>query len=153
MDHFDHFKDVIDKFTNAVESNDGTALAALFVENGVYSDEFYGEFVGREAIAVMLRDHFWGHAKGFRWEMSNLLSDGNHGYATYLFSYDSTMLEALGKRVVFNGIAHFLFEDGLIQRYEEIFNTGMAQAQLDFDPIRIKKHLLKKAEQLRSRQD
>lgn len=153
MDHFDHFKAVIAKFTNAVESNDGTALAALFTENGVYSDEFYGEFVGREAIAVMLRDYFWGHAKGFRWEMSNLLSDGNHGYATYLFSYDSTMSEALGKRVVFNGIAHFLFEDGFIQRYEEIFNTGMAQAQLDFDPIRIKKHLLKKAEQLRSRQD
>ncbi len=153
MKRLDQFKDVIHKFTNAVESNDGTALAALFAENGVYSDEFYGEFIGREAIAVMLRDHFWGHAKGFRWEMSNLLSDGKQGYATYLFSYESTMSEARGKRVTFDGMAHFLFEEGLIQRYEEIFNTGMAQAQLDFDPMRIKKHLLKKAEQLKSRQD
>ena len=144
------FKNVVEKFTTAVESNDGDALAALFTEDGVYCDGFYGEFVGRVAIATMLRDHFWGHAEGFNWEMSNLLSDGTQGYATYLFSYDSMLPEAVGKRVVFDGIAHFLFKEGLIERYEEIFNTGMAQAQLDFDPIRIKKHLLKRAEQLKS---
>lgn len=148
--HLDHFKDVVATFTNAVERNDGNALAALFAENGVYSDEFYGEFVGRAAIAAMIRDHFWGNAAGFRWEMSNLLSDGKNGYATYLFSYKSTMPEAIGKRVIFDGMAHFLFEDGLIKRYEEIFNTGMALAQLDFDSTRIKKHLLKKAAQLDS---
>lgn len=148
----EHFSDVIDRFTNAVENNDGEALSALFSKDGVYSDGFYGEFEGREAIAGMLRDHFWGHAEGFRWEMSNLLSDGRHGYATYVFSYVSTMPEAVGKRVIFDGIAHFLFANGLIQRYEEMFNTGMAQAQLDFDPIRIKRHLLKKADELRSKQ-
>ena len=148
----EHFSGLIDRFTNAVENNDGEALSALFSKDGVYSDGFYGEFVGREAIAGMLRDHFWGHAEGFRWEMSNLLSDGRHGYATYVFSYVSTMPEAAGKRVIFDGIAHFLFENELIKRYEEMFNTGMAQAQLDFDPIRIKRHLLKKAEELRSKQ-
>lgn len=152
MSDSEHFQEVIDKFTDAVERNDGEALAALFSKDGVYSDGFYGEFAGREAIAGMLRDHFWGHAEGFRWEMSNPLSDGRHGYATYLFSYVSTMPEAIGKQVIFDGIAHFLFDDGLIRRYEEMFNTGMAQAQLDFDPLRIKRHLLKKAEQLRSKQ-
>ena len=146
----EHFQDVIAKFTNAVETNDGKALATLFTTDGVYSDGFYGEFVGREAIAGMLRDHFWGHAEGFHWEMSNLLSDGKDAYATYLFSYNSTMPDALGKRVIFDGIAHFSFANKLIRRYEEMFNTGMALAQLDFDPIRIKKHLLKKAEQLRT---
>ena len=153
MGNLNQFKNVIEQFTNAVENNEGTALAALFTEDGVYSDGFYGEFAGREAIAAMLRDHFWGHAKGFRWEMSNLVSDGKHGYATYLFSYDSTLPEAVGKRVVFDGIAHFRFNEGFIERYEEIFNTGMAQAQLDFDPNRIKRHLLRKAEQLRASQD
>ncbi|MCY4128512.1 MAG: nuclear transport factor 2 family protein [Gammaproteobacteria bacterium] len=148
MSHLDHFRDIVAKFTNAVESNDGKALAALFTADGVYSDGFYGEFVGQDAIAAMLRDHFWGNAEGFRWEMSNLLSDGENGFATYLFSYKSTMPEAEGKQVIFDGIAHFSFESGLIKRYEEIFNTGMALAQLDFDPKRIKKHLLKKAEQL-----
>ena len=145
MNHLNHFKDVVATFTNAVESNDGEVLAALFAEDGVYSDGFYGDFVGQKAIATMLRDHFWGHAEGFRWEMSNLVSDGKNGYARYLFSYKSTMPEAVGKRVIFDGIAHFLFENGLIRRYEEMFNTGMALAQLDFDPARIKKHLLKKA--------
>lgn len=148
----DQFEDVVEKFTNAVENNAGEALAALFTEDGVYSDGFYGEFIGREAIATMLRDHFWGHAEAFRWKMSNLLCDEKQGYATYLFSYDSKLPEAVGKRVVFDGIAHFLFREGLIERYEEIFNTGMAQAQLDFDPNRIKKHLLKRAEELKSRQ-
>lgn len=151
MNHLNHFKDVVATFTNAVERDDGEALAALFAADGVYSDGFYGDFVGQEAIATMLRDHFWGHAEGFRWEMSNLVSDGQNGYATYLFSYKSTMPEAVGKRVIFDGIAHFSFENGLIKRYEEMFNTGMALAQLDFDPARIKKHLLKKAEQLGSK--
>ena len=151
MNHLNHFKDVVATFTNAVERNDGEALAALFAEDGVYSDGFYGDFVGQDAIATMLRDHFWGHAEGFRWKMSNLLNDGKNGYATYLFSYESTMPEAVGKRVIFDGIAHFSFENGLIKRYEEMFNTGMALAQLDFDPARIKKHLLKKAEQLSSK--
>ena len=151
MNHLNHFNVVVATFTNAVERNDGEALAALFAEDGVYSDGFYGDFVGQTAIAAMLRDHFWGHAEGFRWEMSNLLSDGKNGYATYLFSYESTMPEAAGKRVIFDGIAHFSFENGLIKRYEEMFNTGMALAQLDFDPARIKKHLLKKAEQLVSK--
>lgn len=146
------FHVIVEKFTNAVECNDGEALAALFTDDGVYSDGFYGEFVGREAITTMLHDHFWGHAESFRWEMSNLLADEKQGYATYLFSYISTIPAAAGKRVTFDGISHFTLNDGLIKRYEEIFNTGMAQAQLDFDPIRIKKHLLKRAEQLKSRQ-
>lgn len=152
VSHADRFKDVIGRFTAAVENNDGEALAALFSPGGVYSDGFYGEFAGREAISDMLRNHFWGHAKAFRWNMSNLLSDGTHGYATYVFSYVSTMPEAVGKCVIFDGISHFTFEGELIQRYEEIFSTGMAQAQLDFDAARIKRHLLKKANQLRSSQ-
>ena len=80
--------------------------------------------------------------------MSNLLCDGLHGCATYLFSYNSTLPDAVGKRVVFDGIAHFVFEGPLIKRYEENFNSGMALAQLDFDPVRIKNHLLKKVDAL-----
>ena len=143
------FNGVLTAFTRAVETNDGNALGALFALDGVYDDGFYGEFSGREAIAGMLRDHFWGHAENFRWTMSNLVCDGTHGYATYLFRYTSKLPDAKGKLVVFNGMAHYVFEGGLIKRYEEIFNTGMAQAQLDFEAERIKRHLLRKAEQLR----
>lgn len=147
--HEHHFEEIINSFTSAVETNDGQGLAALFVPDGVYSDGFYGEFQGRSAIAGMLRDHFWGNAENFRWKMSNLCCNGMHGYTTYMFSYRSKMQGSEGKTVVFDGMAHYMLDDGLIVRYEELFNTGMAIAQLDFEPKRIKRHLLNRASALR----
>lgn len=149
VNHIEHFRQVTHRFTRAVECNDGDGLASLFTPDGVYADGFYGEFSGRSAISNMLSNHFWGHAQDFSWEMKNHVSDGQHGYVSYLFSYVSTLAEATGKRVVFDGFAQFTFAGELIARYAEQFNTGMALAQLDFDPIRIKKHLLKKADLLR----
>ena len=63
------FDAVLRDFTSAIEAGDGTALAALFTPDGSYHDGFYGESVGREAIARMLENQFWGHAEGFRWQM------------------------------------------------------------------------------------
>lgn len=148
MSELERFRKVIDEFTAAVETNDGYRLAELFAIDGVYADGFYGEFKGREAIAGMLRDHFWGNAEGFQWTMNDLVYSNGHGYTTYLFRYRSTMPEAIGKPVTFNGMAHYTFEQGLIKRYEEVFNTGMALVQLDFDPHRIEKHLKKIASRL-----
>jgi hypothetical protein len=54
------------------------------------------------------------------------------------------MAGAEGKPVVFEGTAHFAFRDGLIARYSEVFDRGMALAQQDFAPERIK-HILVKA--------
>ena len=149
MKNLEQFHAVTLSFTRAVEANDGEALAALFMPDGVYVDGFYGAFVGREAIAMMLKDHFWGHAKDFRWRMSNHALTNDQGYVTYPFSYNSVLPEANGKQVVFDGIGHFTFSHDLIGRYEEQFNTGMALAQLDSDAVRIKKHLSKKAAVLR----
>ena len=53
---------------------------------------------------------------------------------------------AEGKPVVFEGISHFQFRDGLIARYAEVFDRGMALAQQDFAAERIKKVLLKLAD-------
>lgn len=148
--HTTAFEDLVEQFTAAVEANEGDRLASLFTLDGVYDDGFYGEFQGREAISEMLLVHFWGNAEGFRWKMTNLCSDGVHGYATYLFRYQSTIPGARGREVVFNGMSHYLLENGLIKRYEEVFSTGMAIAQLDFDADRIKKHLIGKAKLLKS---
>ena len=56
--------------------------------------------------------------------------------------------------MVFDGFSQFRFDpardDDLIVRYREQFNTGMAMAQLDFEPARIAKHLAKIARQLRT---
>ncbi|MGE0715118.1 MAG: nuclear transport factor 2 family protein [Alphaproteobacteria bacterium] len=137
------FPELVAAFTRAVEAGDGTALAALFVEDGVYVDAFYGPFAGRQAIAHMLHHHFHGAARDFRWDMTGLVCDGSTGYARYLFSYTSTMGEASGRRVVFPGIACFALAGDRIVRYEEAFDRGTALAQLDFAPERIKKALLR----------
>ena len=145
------FDAVLRAFTAAVETGDGKGLAALFTPEGSYHDGFYGERVGRKAIARMLELEFWGHAEGFRWQMFDPVCDGRVGYARYLFNYESRLPGVEGRAVVFDGISQFTFEGDLIACYREQFNTGMAMAQLDFAPARIATHLKRRAAALRSR--
>jgi len=139
------FSDLLSRFTKAVAANDGTAFSALFTEDGVYDDGFFGEYKGRKAIADMLQ-HFHDTGSNYRWDFFDALSDGRTGYARYRFSYASGMPGAEGKPVVFEGISHFVLRDGLIARYEEAFDRGMALAQQDFAAERIKKVLNKLAD-------
>jgi hypothetical protein len=138
------FPALLSRFAKAVAANDGTAFSALFTADGVYDDGFFGEYRGRDAIARMLQ-HFHETGSNYRWDFLDPLSDGRTGYARYRFSYASGMPGAEGKPVVFEGTSHFVFRDGLIARYEENFDRGMALAQQDFAPERIKKVLLKLA--------
>ena len=146
-ERLDEFKNVLRLFTEAVEQNDGQGLASLFTEDGTYHDGFYGSFTGREAIATMLADHFWGAANNFFWQMDEPVFDGSIGYARYGFSYVSTLPGAEGKPVFFEGISQFTFANDLIKDYREQFNTGAALVQLGFDSTRIVRHLQKKAAQ------
>lgn len=143
------FKAVLGDFTAAVEAGDGEALAALFTPEGVYHDGFYGKNVGRDAIARMLEEKFWGHAGGFRWRMFDPVCDGRIGYARYLFRYDSKLPGVEGRSVLFDGMSQFRFERDLVAHYREQFSTGMAMAQLDFAPERIANHLKRRAALLR----
>ena len=139
------FTDMLARFAAAAAANDGKGLAALFATDGVYDDGFFGEFAGREAIARMLQ-HFHDTGTDFRWDFFDALSDGQRGYARYRFSYASRMPGAEGKPVVFEGVGHFALEDGLIARYSEVFDRGMALAQQDFAAERIKRVLVKLAD-------
>ena len=138
------FPDLLARFAKAVAANDGATFSALFTEDGVYDDGFFGEYHGRKAIADMLQ-HFHDTGSHYRWDFSDPLSDGRTGYARYRFSYASGMPGAEGKPVVFEGISFFTVRDGLIARYAEAFDRGMALAQQDFAAERIKKVLLKLA--------
>ena len=138
------FTDMLSRFTRAVAANDGAGFSALFTGDSVYDDGFFGEYKGRQAIAGMLR-HFHETGSNYRWDFFDPLSDGRTAYARYRFSYASGMPGAEGKPVVFEGIAFFTFRDGLIARYAESFDRGMALAQQDFAAERIKKVLLKLA--------
>lgn len=147
------FPDLLEAFTAAVEAGDGAALARLFTETGVYDDTFYGAFEGRAAIQDMLENHFWRDAKAFRWDMREPVAQGAIGYANWSFSYESRLPDVEGKRIVFEGMSRYrLSPDGqLIQRYDEIFDMGVALSQTAFSPDRIHKIVDKAASRLRAR--
>ena len=138
------FEDLLGRFARAVEQNDGDGLATLFTEDGVYDDGFFGEHQGHEAIKRMLR-HFHDGGREYQWEFLDPLSNGAIGYARYRFSYASRLPETEGKPVVFEGMSCFTFREGKIARYTEVFDRGMALAQLDFAAERIKRVLTKLA--------
>jgi ketosteroid isomerase-like protein len=136
-------------FSAAVEKGDGNALADCFTADGVYDDYFFGPSKpGRDGIAEMLA-HFYEGGKDFRWDFFDIAEAGSLGYASYRFSYTSTLPEAKGARVAFEGISRMTLASGKIRRYGEVFDRSVALSQLDFAPERLKKIALKYASRLK----
>lgn len=131
------FAALLAHFTAAVEAADGAALAALFTEEGVYEDTFYGAFAGRAAIRSMLEDRFWRDGTAFRWDMSEPVCDGRTGYARWLFSYTARLDPFAGRRVAVAGMSRFALAGGLIAHYAECFDAGQAFRQLGMAPERL----------------
>src|SRR6202012_6306035 len=102
-------------FCKAVEGRDGKVFAALFTEDGVYHDVFYGAFRGRAKIAEMIDDWFYRTATDFRWDMHAPVSDGTTLYARYTFSYRSTLPEAKEAAAMVEGVAIMQLRDGRIE--------------------------------------
>ena len=138
------FPALLSRFTKAVAANDGAAFSGLFTEDGVYDDGFFGEYKGRKAIAEMLQ-HFHDTGSNYRWDFLDPLSDG-HQLTRAIASLRVGHAGLQGRPVVFEGTSHFTFRDGLISRYEENFDRGMALAQQDFAAERMKEVLLKLAD-------
>ena len=139
------------KFCDAVEQRKGAAFAALFTEDGVYHDVFYGAFAGRENIAAMIDDWFYRTAEDFRWDMHAPVSDGETLYARYTFSYRSTLPEAKGARAMFEGVAIMKLRDGEITEYHEVANTTPGFVDMNFAPERIAKIAARQGAALRAR--
>ena len=138
-------------FCGAVETRDGATFAALFSEDGVYHDVFYGAFAGRAKIAEMIDDWFYRTATDFRWDMHEPVSDGKTLYARYTFSYRSTLPEARGARAMFEGVAIMTLRDGRIARYHEVANTATAFVDMNFAPERIARIAARQGEALKAR--
>jgi limonene-1,2-epoxide hydrolase len=138
-------------FCDAVEQRNGKAFAALFTEDGIYHDVFYGAFSGHAEIADMIDDHFYRTATDFRWDMHAPVSDGETLYARYTFSYRSTLPEAKGARGMFEGVAIMKLRDGKILDYREVANTAPAFVELNFAPERIAKIVAKQGAALKAR--
>jgi ketosteroid isomerase-like protein len=138
-------------FCDAVERHEGAAFAALFTEDGVYHDVFYGAFAGRPKIAEMIDDWFYRTATDFRWDMHDPVSDGKTLYARYTFSYRSLLPEAKGARVMFEGVAIVTMRNGLIAEYHEVANTATGFVDMNFAPERIAKIVAKQGAALKAR--
>jgi hypothetical protein len=144
------FTDLLAAFTEAIVANDGAGLGALFTEDGVYEDEFFGAHRGRGAIASMLT-RFYDTGSDYRWDFFDPVSarsidGGATGYARFRFSYRSALPESHGRPVMFEGISQFLLaENGLIAHYSEAFDRGVALVQLGFPAERIRRIVEKAA--------
>ena len=144
------FEELLKRFAAAAVAGDGDALAQLFTADGTYDDYFFGPSTGHEAIKQMLA-HFADGGRDFRWEFFAPAFSGDTGYASYRFSFEAKRPEARGARVTFDGIGRFDFEGGRIKRYSEVFDRGMALAQQEFEPERVRKIALKYATALKAR--
>jgi ketosteroid isomerase-like protein len=138
-------------FCDAVEQHNGKAFAELFTEDGVYHDVFYGAFKGRADIAKMIDEVFYRTATDFRWDMHSPVTDGKTLYAHYTFSYRSTLPEAKGARVMFEGVAMMKLRDRKILEYHEVANTAPAFVDMNFAPERIAKIFAKQGAALKAR--
>ena len=136
---------LLKEFCSAVERRDGKGFAALFTEDGVYHDVFYGAFRGHAKIAEMIDDWFHRTARDFRWEMFRPVSDGKTLYTYYTFSYVSLLPEANGKRVGFNGVSMMSLRGGKIAEYREVANSSIGLLEIGFAPERVAKILAREA--------
>ncbi len=128
------FTEILDAFTAAVAAGDGAQFSALFTEDGIYDDVFYGEYHGREAIAQMLEGRFHRDGENFIWRMFDPVDNGTTGYARWLFSYDCKLPHIKGKRIFMDGVGLFNLRDGLIFRYEDAARTAELMTQLEMPP-------------------
>ena len=142
---------LLKNFCEAVEQCDGARFAALFTENAVYHDVFYGPFAGRERITALIPDWFYKSASDFRWDMHDPVSDGRMLYARYTFSYRSLLPEAQGARAMFEGVAIMRLEQGLIAEYREVANAATGFVDMNFAPERIAKILAREGRELKAR--
>ena len=129
--------ELLAELARAAVAGDGGRLAALFTEDGVYHDVFYGAFAGRAAIADMLENHFHRDAMNFRWDFHDPVGNGEIAYARYVFSYDSKLANSAGRRGLFEGVSVLRLADGLIARYGEVANVGPGLVRLGFAPERV----------------
>ncbi len=134
-------------------------MAALFAEDGVYHDCFYGSFKGREAIQDMIENYFHRDAEDFIWDMHDAVSGndgsgGGIGYARYVFSYRSKLADYAGNLGMLEGVAIVRYnEAGEITDYREVAETGAGLSALGFAPERIAKFMAREAKALQSRDE
>ena len=146
------FEELIVTMTQAVVRGDGDGAAVCFADGGVYHDVFYGAFP-KPDIPRMVSDYFHRDAERFRWDIHEPVSNGDVGYARYVFSYDAKIAGSEGKRAVFEGVAVCRLEEGLIVSYNEVANTSTGLQLLGFSAERLSRTVGRQIDELTARDE
>lgn len=144
-------RSMLDGLCRAAEQRDGRAFASHFAQDGVYHDDFYGAFVGRERVAELIDSWFYKDARNLRWDMIDPVCDGERLYVRYVFSYNSKLPEAQGARTMFEGVSIMSLRDGKITSYREIIDAGTAFVDMKFHPDRIFKIFSRRAAAMKAK--
>ncbi len=96
--------------TGAVCSENPEAVSDCFCEDGIYHDVFYGIFRGKENIRDLIKNYFYRDGCNFQWDIHDPISKGVLGYCRYIFSFESRLEGAVGKRTVFEGVSVVQFD-------------------------------------------
>ena len=142
---------LLDGLCRAAEAFDGEKFASYFAEDGVYHDDFYGSFVGRERIAELINAWFYKHARDMRWDMIDPAYESGRLYVRYVFSYNSKLPEAAAARTMFEGVSIMTLTDGEITEYREVIACGTAFVDMNFHPERIFKIFARKADAMKAK--
>ncbi len=146
------FETLITNLADGACRGDGSAVAECFADDGIYHDCFYGAFE-RSSIEDMIENYFHRDAENFLWDMHSPVESGTVGYARYVFSYDSKLPDAHGKRAVFEGVSVCRLRDGLIEEYREVAHSISGLQQLGFDSQRLLRILSREAAELLARDE
>ncbi len=144
------FTSLITKMTQAAVSGDGDRVAECFTADGLYHDCFYGTFQGQD-IARLITDFFHRDATNFRWDLHNPVEQGEWAYVRYVFSYNSRLPGAKGRRGMFEGVCVCQLKDGKIHDYHEVANAGTGLKMVGFSPERLDKFMTREADALAAR--
>ncbi|HEY1709541.1 MAG TPA: nuclear transport factor 2 family protein [Rhizomicrobium sp.] len=144
-------RQMLDGMCRAAEAFDGKRFASYFAEDGVYHDDFYGEFAGRERIAELIDQWFFKHARDMRWDMLDPVHQDGRLYVRYVFSYNAKLPEANNARTMFEGVSIMSLRDGKITEYREVIACGTAFVDMNFHPQRIFKIFARKADAMKAK--
>ena len=146
------FGALIRRMTAAAAAGDGAGVAACFTPDGVYHDVFYGSFQQTEIIDL-IEGHFHRDGRDFLWDVHDPVSDGQTGYARYVFSYVSRLKGHEGRRACFEGVAICRLKDGLIADYSEVANAATGLSLMGFDDRRVARFIAREAGHLLARDE
>jgi steroid delta-isomerase-like uncharacterized protein len=138
---------VVDEFTAAFNRADVEALVACFTPTASYTDNFFGEHRGTDALRAMFARMF-REGRDYAWRMDVVVESGDRAAAEWTFGYVVTeaIPRSAGRRIRFRGMSLFELQRGRIRAYREYFDVGQACLQLGFAPGAIAKVLGRKLE-------